>query len=292
MGKFTGILIVSDVDGTFLSGNIDGLHKNIKAIERFKEQGGLFAFATGRDLLALLEVIPDTEKISNVPVICANGSQIYDFAQAQYIFNCPVADKKLLGEMVRLILNKYPKTGVRFSCKNNCENNMIIPDFNEMLKRDLKGLSLDNLRIIQMPLEELVHSDINIYKTVFVDRDNPENLEDIKKICEDADINNEFYFAKSYWCGLETINKNGTKGQAALQLKEYLENLEYFGGSIKLFAIGDYDNDMEMLKAADFGAAPESALEHIKQAAKIITASCENGAVASLIDIIEREYIS
>jgi len=273
MSKFENILIVSDVDGTFLSHSKTGLEKNLRAVENFKEHGGKFAFATGRDLSALLEVIPDAASIANAPIIVANGSQIYDFTRDEYIHDCPVKNKKLLGEIISIIYEKYPDGGVRFSC----ENNMIIPEFNEILKHDLREVSLDNMNIIEMPLHELINSEINIYKCVIVNT--PENLEYIRKICAEHNKNNELYFSKSYLHGLEAVDINGSKGQAALKLKEYT-------GTRKLFAIGDYENDIEMLKAADYGAAPQTALEQVKQAAKIITACCDDGTVADLIDII------
>ena len=279
MGKFTGILIVSDVDGTFLSHNIKIFNKNLEAVEKFKEQGGKFAFATGRDLNALLEVIPDAREIANAPIIVANGSQLYDFASGKYIYDRPINNKKLLAEIVNIIYEKYPDGGIRFSC----EDNMIIPDFNEILKEDLHTVSLPKMRIIEMPFDELINSDIKIYKCVIVNT--PENLEEIRKISADINKNGELNFSKSYLHGLEAVDKNATKGQAALKLKEY------FGGPCKLFTIGDYENDIEMLKAADYGAAPETALEQVRLAAKIITARCEDGAVADLIDIMGREYI-
>ena len=278
MKKFTGILIVSDVDGTYLSKS--ALTKNIEAIERFKEQGGLFTFATGRDFPALLEVIPDAANIANAPIIVANGAQIYDFARDKYIYDCPVADKALLIDIIKRVLKKYPETGVRFSC----EHNMIVPELCDMLRRDLEGYSLEKLGVTEMPMDELVGSDIKIYKVVLVDRDTAENLEGIRAICKEFDKNGELYFAKSYWCGLEVVNVNGSKGQAALQLKDYVS-------AQTLYAIGDYENDIEMLKVADISASPENALDEVKRFAKIITSHCDDGAVADLIGIIEREYI-
>ena len=278
MGKFNGMLIVSDVDGTYLSAS--AIEKNIEAIEKFKEHGGLFTFATGRDFAALLEVIPNAMNIANAPIIVANGAQIYDFAQDKYIYDCPIADKALLANIINRVLEKHPETGVRFSC----EHNMIVPELCDMLRRDLEGYSLEKLGVMEMPIAELVASDIKIYKVVLVDRDTAENLESIREICKGIDRDNELYFAKSYWCGLEVVNVNGSKGQAALQLKDYVN-------AQTLYAIGDYENDIEMLKDADISASPENALDEVKRFAKIITKSCNDGAVADLIDIIERDHI-
>ena len=85
------------------------------------------------------------------------------------------------------------------------------------------------------------------------------------------------------------MDKKASKGAMALKLKDYLR-AEY-NREIKLFAIGDYDNDLDMIKSADYGAAPENAQDHVKKSAKIRTVSCSGGAVADLIDIIERDYI-
>lgn len=280
MGKFKNILIVSDLDGTFFSNKVENFNKNIEAVEKFKEQSGLFTFATGRDLNTFLEAVPDAGKITNVPVIVTNGAGLYDFKENKYIYDCAVENKKLLAEIVDTVLKVSPETGVRFSC----DKNMIVPNFNETLRHDLRGLSLEKMRMIEMSVDELINSDIKIYKCVIVDT--PENLADIRKICEHMDKNNELFWVKSYSHGLEAGNRKSTKGQAALRLKKYI------GGARRLFAIGDYENDIEMLKAADIGAAPENALDMVKRAAKIITASCTDGALADLIDIIEREYIS
>ena len=276
MGKFTGILIVSDVDGTFLSKNIESLKKNLVAVEKFKEQGGKFAFATGRDLNALLEVIPEAANIANAPVILANGAQLYDFADEKNIYECPINNRKLLAEIINIVYELYPQGGVRFSC----EHNMIIPDFTDILKKDMQAVSLPKMRILETTLDELINSDIKIYKCVIVNT--PENLENIRKISADIDKDGELYFSKSYLHGLEAVDKNGTKGQAIRWLKNYI-NAE------KSFAIGDYENDIEMLKAADCSAAPKNALEQVRQAAKIITAGCDEGAVADLIDILNHD---
>ena len=279
MGKFKGILIVSDIDGTFLSMDAENLKKNIEAVKKFKEQGGLFTFATGRDLNALLAVVPDALSIANAPVIALNGTQIYDAERDKYIHDCPIADKQLLAECLGLIRGKYPEVGVRFSSGNN----MIVPDFNEMLKRNLRNVSLEKMRCIEMPLDEVINSGVKIYKCVVVDLDTPDNLEDIRKIFEgavDKNGNNSGLCApKSSRFQIEVMNGASSKGRAVKYLKEYT-------GASKVYAVGDYENDMDMLKAADCGAAPADAIDEIKRAAQIITAGCDEGAVADLIDII------
>ena len=48
MGKFDGMLICTDLDGTLLRNDKTISRENIEAIEYFKQAGGYFTFVTGR----------------------------------------------------------------------------------------------------------------------------------------------------------------------------------------------------------------------------------------------------
>ena len=48
MGKFDGLLLLSDLDDTLLTTDKRVSEENARAIEYFKSEGGLFTFATGR----------------------------------------------------------------------------------------------------------------------------------------------------------------------------------------------------------------------------------------------------
>ena len=68
---------------------------------------------------------------------------------------------------------------------------------------------------------------------------------------------------------------------------------EYLGIDIRnTVCVGDYTNDVEMIKAAGVGVAVENANEDAKNAADYITVSNENDAIARVIDDIESGKIS
>ena len=53
-----------------------------------------------------------------------------------------------------------------------------------------------------------------------------------------------------------------------------------------IFAMGDYYNDLEMIKCADISAVPQDTPDDIKTYADFAAGSCENGAVADFIDYL------
>ena len=56
-------------------------------------------------------------------------------------------------------------------------------------------------------------------------------------------------------------------------------------------AIGDYNNDISMIKAAGVGIAVANAVEEAKAVADIVTVSNEEHAIAKIIEGIERGEI-
>lgn len=75
MGKFSGILICSDFDGTLAVGR-DISDENIKAIRYFQSEGGLFTVATGRYPSYIAEF--EDKFVPNTHRICLNGALICD----------------------------------------------------------------------------------------------------------------------------------------------------------------------------------------------------------------------
>ena len=53
-------------------------------------------------------------------------------------------------------------------------------------------------------------------------------------------------------------------------------------------AAGDFMNDLAMIQSADLGAAVASALPEVKAAADVVLCDNNSGAIAQLIDYIER----
>ena len=86
------------------------------------------------------------------------------------------------------------------------------------------------------------------------------------------------YFAVRSWpVGLEILKKSASKGEALKFMKKRL-------GARLTIAAGDYENDAEMLVAADIGYAVANAVPSVKAVADRVTVSAGESAIARIID--------
>ena len=84
---FHGILIMSDLDGTFLDSRGRQVERNLRALDRFRAGGGLFSFATGRVHTTIEKfVLPNYQDLVNSPAIMCNGSCAYDAKRGKVLF--------------------------------------------------------------------------------------------------------------------------------------------------------------------------------------------------------------
>ncbi|MDR3645533.1 MAG: HAD hydrolase family protein, partial [Clostridia bacterium] len=84
----------------------------------------------------------------------------------------------------------------------------------------------------------------------------------------------------------EMLPEGASKGETLLRLAQMLgikkENTA---------AVGDYYNDIELVSSAGTGFAPAGAPQEVKAAAGHVVGSCEDGAVADVIEYLERRYM-
>ena len=91
MGRFDGILICSDVDGTLAAGT-QVSQRNLDAIRYFQSEGGLFTLSTGRSA--------GYEKTFsfrlNAPMITENGARVYDPESQKTLRTVPLEESGAL----------------------------------------------------------------------------------------------------------------------------------------------------------------------------------------------------
>lgn len=271
MGKFDGILICTDLDGTLLNSEHTVSKENLEAIEYFKNNGGYFTFITGR-MPSYVGMIYDIVK-PNAPFGCVNGGGIYDNVTKKYLFTKPL-DKSVM-ELVEFVDINLPDTGIQVSGFDNVyfsKNNDAMVEFR-------RQTGLPNL--------ETHYNDIDepIAKILFADL-NTDNIEKVSDLLSHHPRADEFDFIRSDSWLYEILPKGSNKAVVLPRMAEIL-NID----KKNVIAVGDYNNDIIMIKEASIGIAVGNAVKEVKDVADYLTVTNDEHAIAQIIYDIENGNI-
>lgn len=267
------VIILSDMDGTLLNSKKQISDTDREAIERFTAMGGKFTVATGRTLQSFEQYRSMIDL--PMPVVMYNGGGIYDYANEKMLYSrfLPCNAREIAAELLQLM----PELGgeVLTSDGTYVFSNT---DYMQYHTR-ICGITPEFADIDDIP-------DNGWFKVLFTIA--PEEIPNLELLVKHLGYDMEADFVKSSDIFLEMLPKGSSKGSA---LNEYrrIEGME----DMTFVAIGDFNNDIEMLKAADIGACPANAEEEVKQSADIILEHTnDEDAVAELIEyIISRSNI-
>jgi len=272
MAKFDNIVIVSDMDGTFFGKNSRIIPENVEAIEYFNKNGGKFTFITGRNYVAVINMYPELVKCITAPVAFHNGASIYDVHKNEVIFSHPL-ESKLASDMYRFLMSFYPELNTTLRCPDCFYSTYPeqFSDWSDKLKEFFHTTTYDNVE------------NLTVDKIVF--SGNEEKFPMMRELIKER-YGGAVDCTSAGASSVELMPHGVNKGYAVQKLREIPE----LSGA-KFFAIGDYENDIEMLTEADVSACPENALDEVKGLSDLHVCHHDKGAIAELIRIIEEKYI-
>ncbi|MFH5836929.1 Cof-type HAD-IIB family hydrolase [Proteiniclasticum sp. C24MP] len=259
------VTLLSDMDGTLLSSNGKVSERNKEAIRRFIEAGGHFGIATGRGHINVLSFIEGVE--INAPSILYNGSMLYDFTEKEVLRseNLPV---EKLTEAIKWIQVTYPEIMIHIYTPDTCH--LVSKEENA----DAKILS-DHQPAVFSELKEAMAEP---WIKVLLAGENTA-LREIEKRLE-SELHGDMRWVYSADIYLELLPLGVSKASMLKKLKEI------HGEDHRIIAAGDFYNDLEMIKAADYGIAMGNAPDEIKEAADGIAVSNDEDGIAWIIEAI------
>ena len=255
MKKFEGILLCTDLDGTLLRSDTTISKENTDAIEYFKSEGGLFTFITGR--------VPSTARglykavRPNAPIGCFNGGGIYDFETESYVWTKPLPPSAI--ELLHYVDERMEGIGIQINTFDKvyfCRENITMQSFRLFTGVPFLTVSPDEVR---EPIAKIIFG----------------------APTEEHPLAENFDFIRSERALYEILPKGISKGSALLQLCRQLGI-----DPARTIAVGDYENDVSMIRAAGLGVAVANACEEAKRAADLITVSNDENAIAALIGAV------
>ncbi len=113
MGKYTGILLVSDWDRTVTGPDRKVPPANTEAALRFMEEDGLLSIATGHTRLS--HKSRWAELPTNAPHIVFNGAEIYDYRAENTLWQGPLQEES--RSLFTRLLEKYPRLHFEIQCQ-------------------------------------------------------------------------------------------------------------------------------------------------------------------------------
>ncbi len=270
--NYSDWLIVSDIDGT-LNNKLRQLPKNnARKIREYVGNGGVFTLCSGRNLQSLT---PHYKKLSiETPAIFLNGAGIFDFKTKKILHfkgHTPKGEEeiiKLANQIKNVSVSVFTENMI-YHVKPSIQNKLMswVDNLDNTVCNSFDEVPRGNWgKVIFFGTPSSIKNIVNHFKT-----------DEFKDVC------NAF---KTSPFSVDVTEKSVTKGEAVLKLSELL-NVK----NENLCAIGDYYNDVSMLKAVGHPAACGQAPEKVKSLAEYVTCHCNKGAVADFINYLENKYI-
>ncbi len=258
-------IVAVDMDGTLLNNDLKISPRAANAIKEAKEMGVFVTLCTGR---MFASAKPYAEELGlNVPLITYNGALVKNSLTEEILYKRCLP----LDEAVNVV-KKCQKYDLSL---NVYVNDML---YVEKITENVKKYA-DMVKIPVNKVDNLIDFfEINNERPIKMLAIGDE--EELTKMrYEITEEGTSLYITSSYQLFLEFLHKEATKG---LGLEAAAKNLGVEQDEI--IAIGDNENDIEMLKYAGTAVVMENARSDIKRYADIVTKSNDDDGVAEAIE--------
>ncbi|MDR2465295.1 MAG: Cof-type HAD-IIB family hydrolase [Streptococcaceae bacterium] len=280
-------LIVSDMDGTLVSGHVKITDFTAKMVKKAQEDGIRFLCATGRNLQEAQKPLKDAE--IECEIIGVNGAIVYD-KQGKILSTNPISTEtslklvelfrqhELYAELgtVNGVFSESQTKRLEFFTRHMAESTPP-RSFKESLILASTAMSYFHITYVE-DLETVIQSDSEeVVKFFLMAENGEEQLLPLKKEIEESF--DDLVVTSS---GQHNIEINHIDAQKGFAVKRIAEEMGIDKESV--MAIGDSFNDISMLDYAGASFAMGQAKEEIKQHAKYVTESNQNDGVAHAIE--------
>ncbi len=262
-------LIALDMDGTLLNSDKEITKKSLEYIDKAFDAGKEVILSTGRCVAELEDYLKKMPRLKYVN--CVSGALVYNVQTDEKIYSNPLSIEtvyklfdvaKDMDVMVHILSNDSIVQSDKL--ENMAKYNMDI--FTSMFKKvttpckDIEVFYRNN----PFPVEKF-----NFYTKSIEDR----NI--LEERLNDLDI----VMAHSEYSNLEISAKGVTKGTGLKALCDYLEM-----DITDTIAVGDADNDMDILKTAGLSIAMGNAKDSVKEICDVVVSDCDSEGIAEAIE--------
>lgn len=259
-------VVAFDLDGTLINSRREITEQSMCAIEQIRQQGVKVVIVTGRHHVAVRAY--HHQLGLDTPVVCCNGTYLYDFENDCVIHGNPIAHD-VAAQIVEFMnhdsINMLMYTTGAMNYQRVDDNIAGLQVWSETLSPELRPV------MRQANLAQIVASGETIWKFVATGDDTDFIRSKVAKIETLLPLSCEWS-----WSNRVDLSAAGnTKGN---QLAQLLNDWQI--DPAELIAFGDNGNDMSMIQLAGVGVAMGNAVEPLKAAADYVTDDNDNEGIS------------
>lgn len=262
-------LIAIDMDGTLLDSKKQLPQENIRALKEATEAGIKVVICTGRPLVGVKPFFEQLDVSPDDYVIVNNGCCTHKRQDWELVDDFHLTPE----ELTYLYRLQEDIPGVQLTAFDT-------DHYYVVAQEPLPIISWDAGLVFTEPvcvsLEELLSKDVTYFEAMIVGE--AADLDPFQETYE-AVLSERFSTVRSQHYIFETMPKGATKATALAKLAE---KLGY--SPEEVMALGDANNDLEMLSYAGYSVAMGNSPDHVKALAKYVTGTNDEAGVAQAID--------
>ncbi len=262
-------MIAIDIDGTLVNSERKITEKVKQTLMTAREKGVKIVLCTGRPFPGVEPELAELGLVTTQDyVITYNGSLVQNVGTKDTIFSAGLTNDDFLE-----INYMAQKLGVHLHTSST--------DAIYTANRDISPYTVYESFLVHMPIkyrsaDEMMADPVAIIKMMMIDE--PEIL-DAAITQLPAEFRERYTVVKSAPFYLEILHQGASKGVALSHLANHL-GLK----ADEVMAIGDNENDLTMIDYAGIGVAMANAIDEVKEAADVTTASNDEDGVALIVE--------
>lgn len=262
-------VVAFDLDGTLLGSDREIREESIKAIQALRAQGVKVVLVTGRHHVAVRAYHHQLQL--DTPVICCNGTYLYDFINDRVVHGAPIAKAdalKIVEAMDYDDINMLMYVSDAMTYEQLDDHLVEMQQWAEGVAPELRPV------MRQVNFKEVVESGDTIWKFVASGEDPAHIQQAVAQLQTQLDLSCEW----SWYNRVDLSAPGNTKG---FRLGELLN--DWHIDPSQLVAFGDNGNDVSMIKLAGVGVAMGNGVDELKEAADYVTTENNSDGISSAL---------
>lgn len=264
-------VIAFDMDGTLLNSEKEISENTLQAIQKAIHAGKEVILATGRgptELTDYLDKLPGVRYLNGI-----SGAFLYDLKESKLISSTMLSDKTVV-ELIRIAKRNdimfHMLTEESYVQTSHCRD---MSRYHMGIYQDM----FDRITIKQDDLEKFYQdhpfpvAKFNMYHRSIKDRKNT------KSVLEKSGL--PVVWVEAETTSLEVSAYGANKGTGLLKLCDHLHIKPE-----EVIAVGDSDNDLDILKVAGLAVAMGNSKKVVKDIADVIVTDCDHDGCAEAIE--------